>query len=473
MRIGAAGTTTLTSATSTAPFIANIGASEVARIDSSGRLGLGTSTPTTALSVIGQAAAGTTGFTSGMASGFTGLASFNSSALVEAIDGLYLRKSGTDASAIGISFGNAAGDSYFVGARIKHIRSGSNSNGHLTFETKSDGSTNTTTERLRITSDGRLGLGTSSPDARLDVNDSGADSIVIRRNGGSDTNTNLRFQLASSYWALGVGSDDSFGIARNSVNTAIGSTFRISSGGNVGIGVTSPGELLEVGGNIHLSGNNRSIFNRSNNDLLFGTNNTERMRIDNAGNVGIARSNPLSTLHVGGLIRANTTATATTTTTGLISVTSASIDTGNVAIETTSNSTVTRHHISFVNPNGVVGSISTNASATAYNTSSDYRLKENVVPLSGAIDRLQQIPVHRFNFIADPDTVVDGFIAHEAQEIVPECVTGTKDEVDEDGNPVMQGIDQSKIVPLLTAALQEAITRIQALEAEVTALKGA
>jgi len=120
-----------------------------------------------------------------------------------------------------------------------------------------------------------------------------------------------------------------------------------------------------------------------------------------------------------------------------------------------------------------VGSISVTTTATAYNTSSDYRLKENVVPLTGASDRLNQLQVHRFNFIADPDTTVDGFIAHEAQAVVPECVTGTKDEVDADGNPVYQGIDQSKLVPLLTAALQEAIGRIETLEAEVTALKGA
>jgi hypothetical protein len=130
-----------------------------------------------------------------------------------------------------------------------------------------------------------------------------------------------------------------------------------------------------------------------------------------------------------------------------------------------------RTHVSFENSNGIVGTIKTSGSATSYNTSSDYRLKENVVPLTGAIDRLQQIPVHRFNFIADPDTVVDGFIAHEAQEIVPECVTGTKDEVDADGNPVYQGIDQSKLVPLLTAALQEALTEIDSLKARVTALE--
>jgi len=119
----------------------------------------------------------------------------------------------------------------------------------------------------------------------------------------------------------------------------------------------------------------------------------------------------------------------------------------------------------------IVGSITTTASATAFNTSSDYRLKENLVPLTGAIDRLQQIPVHRFNFIADPDKTVDGFIAHEAQEIVPECVTGEKDAVDDDGNPVYQGIDQSKLVPLLTAALQEAIAEIGSLKDRVAALE--
>jgi hypothetical protein len=118
-----------------------------------------------------------------------------------------------------------------------------------------------------------------------------------------------------------------------------------------------------------------------------------------------------------------------------------------------------------------VGGITHSNTATAYNTSSDYRLKENVVPLTGAVDRLNQLQVKRFNFIADPDKTVDGFIAHEAQAVVPECVTGTKDEVDDEGNPVYQGIDQSKLVPLLTAALQEALAEIESLKARVTALE--
>jgi hypothetical protein len=204
-------------------------------------------------------------------------------------------------------------------------------------------------------------------------------------------------------------------------------------------------------------------------DLL--TANTRRLRVRPDGNIGIDIDTPLSLLHVAGLTRLNSTVTAVTSTASAIASTNAGTNTGNVSFESVATSTATRHHISFVNSNGVVGSITTAGSATAYVTSSDYRLKENVGLLTGAIDRLQQIPVHRFNFIADPDTVVDGFLAHEAQEVVPECVTGEKDEVDEDGSPVYQGIDQSKLVPLLTAALQEAITEIASLKDRVAALE--
>jgi hypothetical protein len=116
-----------------------------------------------------------------------------------------------------------------------------------------------------------------------------------------------------------------------------------------------------------------------------------------------------------------------------------------------------------------VGSISITAAATAYNTSSDYRLKENVTAVTDGITRLQQLKPSRFNFIADPDKTVDGFLAHEVQTIVPEAITGEKDAVDDDGNPVYQGIDQSKLVPLLTAALQEAIGEIESLKARLTA----
>ena len=125
------------------------------------------------------------------------------------------------------------------------------------------------------------------------------------------------------------------------------------------------------------------------------------------------------------------------------------------------------HNFYIFQRNGsTVGTISVTNSATTYATSSDYRLKENVVDMTGATERLKQLKPKRFNFIADADTTVDGFLAHEAQAVVPESVTGTKDEVDDDGNPVMQGIDQSKLVPLLVKTIQELEARIATLEAK-------
>ena len=121
--------------------------------------------------------------------------------------------------------------------------------------------------------------------------------------------------------------------------------------------------------------------------------------------------------------------------------------------------------------NTIVGSIESNGSSTTYTTTSDYRLKENVVKVTNAINRLQQLKPSRFNFIDYPNRTVDGFIAHEVQAIVPEAIIGTKDEKDTDGNPIYQGIDQSKLVPLLTAALQEAIGEIESLKARVAVLE--
>ena len=189
-------------------------------------------------------------------------------------------------------------------------------------------------------------------------------------------------------------------------------------------------------------------------------------------------------------------------------------------VNISSSSTGGYHVMKFFNANGEVGSIGTSGTSTSFNTSSDQRLKENVVNMTGAIDRLKALTPKRFNFIADADTTVDGFLAHEAQTVVPEAVTGTKDETREVNNavlsadgrligedvtkakwtagklateeggktipaiypsdstwsakhtePVMQGIDQAKLVPLLTGALQEAIAEIETLKTKVAALE--
>lgn len=128
--------------------------------------------------------------------------------------------------------------------------------------------------------------------------------------------------------------------------------------------------------------------------------------------------------------------------------------------------------ISFQSASAVTqsGSINVSGNSVAYNTSSDYRLKENVAPITGAIERIEALNPVQFNFIGQ-DATVDGFLAHEAQGVVPEAVTGKKDGVNADGDAVYQAIDQSKLVPVLAAALKEAIAKIKTLETEVAALK--
>jgi hypothetical protein len=119
-----------------------------------------------------------------------------------------------------------------------------------------------------------------------------------------------------------------------------------------------------------------------------------------------------------------------------------------------------------------VGSVTTNGTSTSYVTTSDYRLKENIVPLVNAVTRIKQLAPKNFTWKSAPEKgAVEGFIAHELQAVVPDAVFGEKDAVDQDGKPKYQGVDSSFLVPLLTAALQEAIANIEALEVRITALE--
>ena len=120
--------------------------------------------------------------------------------------------------------------------------------------------------------------------------------------------------------------------------------------------------------------------------------------------------------------------------------------------------------ISFMRSGSEVGSITVTSSATAFNTSSDYRLKENITPLSGCLDVISKIKPSTFNFIEAPEVSVDGFIAHELADVVPYAVSGEKDGIDEHGDPIYQGVDHSKLVPLLVRAIKE-------LKAEIEQLK--
>ena len=118
-----------------------------------------------------------------------------------------------------------------------------------------------------------------------------------------------------------------------------------------------------------------------------------------------------------------------------------------------------------------VGAVRVDASNTFFDQSSDYRLKENIVNLTSAISRVKQLEPKRFNYIRTPEVTIDGFLAHEVDTVVPYAVYGEYNGVDGDGNPLYQKLDTGKLIPLLTAALKESISEIEALEERVAELE--
>ena len=183
--------------------------------------------------------------------------------------------------------------------------------------------------------------------------------------------------------------------------------------------------------------------------VAFANAGVESARIDTSGNLLVACTAVPSSTVAG--IRLNNPAAASP----------------RISVGATTASNVMMY---FTNGNGDVGSIATNGSATAYNTSSDYRLKENIAPMIGALAKVQALKPVTYKWKVDGSNG-EGFIAHELQEVVPDCVVGEKDAVDADGNPKYQGIDTSFLVATLTAAIQEQQALITALTARITALE--
>ena len=332
-------------------------------------------------------------------------------------------------------------------------------------------------EAMRIDSSGNVGIGTSNPQTKLHL-DMGAGGLPAIRLQHSSSGNDI-FEITGGLSGV---SNSGFGIRDVDENAY---RFVIDSSGNVGIGTTSMANKLEVVGtiqanvsantasytqafnitnavnadfNVHLKTNSTSIGSSTNTPLCFhtgGSANT-KMLIDSSGRVGIGTSIQDHLLHVKGssaVLKIDHTGSGDTT--GVV-----------MRHARGGLSGFNGKMISFIgNDSTEEGSIVIHTTTTAYNTSSDYRLKENEVAISDPIIRLKQLKPYTFNFKKDPNVKVDGFFAHEVSSVVPIAVTGEKDAVNDDGSIKPQGIDQSKLVPLLVAAVQELTAKVEALEA--------
>ena len=357
-------------------------------------------------------------------------------------------------------------------ARVAGAYTGITSVGTLTGFTSTGIDDNADATAITIDSAEKVGIGISNPSSY----DDGADKLVVGSTSGRSgiTIVSSTSNDGSINFADGTSGTASYmGFINYHHNT---NTMKLATNAGTRLTIDSNGNLLVTDGSISsgvthtfnlfgatgtggspayvtysfVGDPNTGMYSGTADTLKFATAGSEKIRISAGGGLYIATTaniiNTDAKLIVNGKIDAVT------------------VDQPAIDIARTGAVGAIMH---FRKGGGtIVGSISINASATAYNTSSDYRLKENVVTDWDATTRLKQLKPSRFNFITEADTTVDGFLAHEVQDIVPEAITGTKDAVDADGNAVMQGIDQSKLVPLLVKTIQE-------LEARITALEGA
>jgi len=290
---------------------------------------------------------------------------------------------------------------------------------------------------------------------------------------------------ASAASIAGTDANTGLSFASDTVNINTGGVTRatVDSAGNVGLGSTSPTDYDSAADNLVVQGSGNTGITLATTNTAS---NTSLVFSDGTGDADSKLRGAVQYIHNGDAMRFLTSSAERIridqnghfligTDTARSGNTSFTLEPSNAFFQLRFTGTGNLSQVSFMRNTDSsateVGNISTNGSATTYNTSSDYRLKENVVGISDGITRLKTLKPYRFNFIIDPDKTVDGFLAHEVTPVVPEAITGTKDEVDSDNNPVYQGIDQSKLVPLLTAALQEAVAKIEVLETKVAALE--
>ena len=304
-------------------------------------------------------------------------------------------------------------------------------------------------ERMRIDSSGNVGIGTTAPTQKLEVAGATASRFVV-----TETSTPVSAQVAANTADAIFGSFTNHPVAFRANNTE---RMRIDTSGNVGIGTTSPStyglsvykssgaagiEILSGAniGEFTVSGTDVYLVNKANGPLQFWTNGSERARIDSSGVLLVGTS---STFDNVSFLRGQFLGGLATKIAG----------------------TASTSQMSFFNDNGRVGWIGTSGTTTSYNTTSDYRFKHDVQPMLSGLTTVAALKPVTYKWNAD-NSDGEGFIAHELQAVIPQAVSGEKDAVDDEGRIKPQGVDYSKIVVHLVAAIQE-------LKAEFDAYKAA
>jgi hypothetical protein len=303
---------------------------------------------------------------------------------------------------------------------------------------------------------GNVGFGTTSPATTMQING-------ILRTGGIGANTTLTAYTQGTGISIEAFQDNTPATKRD--------IYLGAFGGNVGIGSTSPTQKLVVANSTstyiqvsNTSGTPSNLFlgaagadnviisrdgTTGNKPLSFYIGTAECMRIDTSGNLLIGTTSSAGSLITGSVTGRN-----------LATLTSAGAASTLVCIK---NNTAGGYLIFDFSGTGV-GSITSNGTTTSYNITSDYRLKENVAPMKNALQTLTSLKPVTYTWKKD-GSLGQGFIAHELQEVFPDCVTGKKDALTKEGKPQYQGIDTSFLVATLVSAIQE-------LKAEIDLLKG-
>jgi hypothetical protein len=345
--------------------------------------------------------------------------------------------------------------------------------GGFTFNTAASGTaggTITYTQAMTLDSSGNLGVGVTNMPAKVNVQNTtnNAYCFAMRQPDQNNSGNTAGWfwgcdNTGSTYWAydnnssrsnkmtltgngdLGVGTSSPN--YRLSVYGASGDLFNLQTSVGMGTAGEAIGIIFTQNTNVAVAKIQALTTSNSNIGLTFSTYSTglnEAMRITSTGQVGIG-------------------------TTGIDSKLVVSFDPSSMTglKFTVASGTFTYDYVFFQNSGGnKIGSISSNNSTVAYNTSSDYRLKNTILPMTGALAKVSALKPVTYKWNAD-DSDGEGFIAHELAEVVPQCVTGEKDAVDEDGKPKYQGVDTSFLVATLTAAIQELKAEVDALKSQI------